>query len=366
MEHHSRMDETKTIAGSVTKARTFLARTGIDGEIAVADNGSTDGLQAMASPGQIRSTRKEKIRRHSELAAGTRVRWLDRAAFFHHEDLRYLKFLIPENVRVLELGCGTGHLLAALKPSFGVGVDFSEAMIDEARERYPGLSFRVGDIEDRDFIRSLPGPFDEIVMMDTLGSLDDCQAVFESLHCLCGRETRLVVVYFSHLWHPALKLAEAVHLRMPQLPQNVLSRGDVQAMASLAGFEPVKGENRLLSPVRVLGLGRLINRFIAPLPIIRNLCLRHYSVFRSPQCVDRVKSASVVVPARNEKGNIELAVKRIPRFTDDLEIIFVEGHSQDGTWDEIQRVAVAFPHYDIKAIRQPGRAKQTPSSPRSM
>jgi SAM-dependent methyltransferase len=306
---------------------------------------------------QIASTRKERIRQEADLSASARTNWLDRSAFFHQEDLRYLKFLIPENVRVLELGCGTGHLLAGLKPSFGVGVDFSEAIIEEARKRHSGLSFRVGDIEDRDFIRSLPGPFDAIVIVDTLGSLDDCQAVFESLHCLCSRETRLVVAYFSHLWHPALKLAEALHLRMPQLPQNVFSTEDVQAMVALAGFEAVKSEKRLLSPISVLGLGRLINRFIAPLPIIRSLCLRHYSVFRSPRCVERVKSASVVVPARNEKGNIELAVQRIPRFTGDIEIIFVEGHSQDGTWEEIQRAIAAFPHYDIKAIRQPGKGK---------
>ncbi len=70
-----------------------------------------------------------------------------------------------------------------------------------------------------------------------------------------------------------------------------------------------------------------------------------------------VKSATVVVPARNERGNIEAAVQRIPRFTEELEIIFVEGHSQDGTWDEIQRVVAAYPQYDIKAMRQPGKGK---------
>ena len=49
--------------------------------------------------------------------------------------------------------------------------------------------------------------------------------------------------------------------------------------------------------------------------------------------------------------------RRIPRFTPDLEIIFVEGHSKDGTWAEIQRVVAAYPQYDIKAIRQPGKGK---------
>jgi len=283
--------------------------------------------------------------------------WVHHAAFFHQEDLRYLKFLIPEGARVLELGCGTGDLLAALKPSHGVGVDFSEGMIREARKAHPYLTFFVGDIEDGPFIRELPGPFDVIVIVDTLGALDDCQGMFENLHVLCTRETRLIIGYFSHLWYPALKLAEAVGLKMPQPPQNVLSPADVRCLAALADFEAAQSEARLLLPVRLLGIGRLVNRFLAPLPVIRGLCLRHYTVCRSLRQRASDTSVTVVIPTRNERGNIEAAIKRIPRFTENIEIIFVEGHSKDGTWEEIQRVIAAYPQYDIKALRQPQRGK---------
>jgi hypothetical protein len=167
-----------------------------------------------------------------------------------------------------------------------------------------------------------------------------------------------VVGYFSHLWYPALKLSELIGLRMPQLAQNVLSPTDVRGLAELAEFELVKAEQRMLSPIRLLGLGRLLNRFAAPLPLVRSLCLRHYSVFRSlRRRAGDVRSATVVIPARNERGNIEATIRRLPRFTDKLEIIFVEGCSQDGTWDEITRVMRAYSDYDIKAIRQPGKGK---------
>jgi glycosyltransferase involved in cell wall biosynthesis len=109
--------------------------------------------------------------------------------------------------------------------------------------------------------------------------------------------------------------------------------------------------------VRLLGLGRLVNRFLVPFPLLRALCLRHYSVCRSLRRLDRVKSATVVIPARNERGNIEPAVQRIPPFTDDIEIVFVEGHSTDGTWEEIERVVAAYPNRNIKAMRQPGKGK---------
>jgi len=303
------------------------------------------------------SARKREMRRLADASAPERRKWLERGAFFHDEDLLYLKFLIPEGARVLELGCGAGDLLAALRPSFGVGVDFSAAMIDAARKAHPDLTFLVGDIEDPDFLRSLPGPFDVIIVVDTLGALDDCQATFASLHDLCTRETRLVIGYFSHLWYPALKLAEAVGLKMPQPPQNVLAPADVRALAALGDFDAVKNETRVLVPVRLFGVGRLINRFLAPLPPIRQLCLRHFTVCRSLRRLADVKSASIIVPARNERGNIEAAVKRVPRFTERLEIIFVEGHSKDGTWEEIERVAAAYPDREIKAMRQPGVGK---------
>jgi SAM-dependent methyltransferase len=304
------------------------------------------------------SQRKQQVRRMFDERARNLPLWRDKAAFFHTEDRRYLKFLVPPGSRVLELGCGTGNLLAALEPSVGVGVDFSEPMIAAARRAHAKLSFFVGDIEDADFMRSLPGPFDFILIGDTLGSLDDCQRVFENLHPLCTRETRLVIAYFSHLWHPALKLAEWMRLRMPLPPQNVLAPADIRALAGLAEFEAVKSEVRLLAPFRMFGLGRLVNRFVAPFPLVRQLCFRHYTVCRSLRHLDDgVRSATVVVPARNEKGNIEPAIRRLPRFTNDLEVIFVEGHSGDGTWEEILRVKAANPQWDIKGVQQKGKGK---------
>jgi SAM-dependent methyltransferase len=304
------------------------------------------------------SARKREIRTLADASAPDRQQWLKRGAFLHHEDLLYLKFLIPEGARVLELGCGTGDLLAALKPAFGVGVDLSAGMIAQAKKTHSDLSFFVGDIEDPAFIRSLSGPFDVIVVVDTLGALDDCQAMFENLHALCTRETRLVIGYFSHLWYPALKFAETVGLKMPQPPQNVLSPSDVSALVVLADFEVIKNERRVLLPLRLLGAGRFVNRFIASLPLIDRLCLRHFTVCRSVlRPPAEVRSATIVIPARNERGNIEAAVKRIPRFVESLEIIFVEGHSRDGTWTEIERVVEAYPDRDIKAVQQLGNGK---------
>ncbi|MBI3699915.1 MAG: glycosyltransferase [Afipia sp.] len=303
------------------------------------------------------SPRKAAILQHSEAYAADRERWRAKAQFFHREDERYLHFLIPPGARVLEIGCGTGDTLAALQPSYGLGIDFSPGMIEQARKLHPHLEFRVGDAEEAATFAGFDEPFDFILVMDTIGALEDIQRFFEQLHPLCARHTRLIVGYFSHLWQPILKTAEWMGQRMPTPPQNVLSPADVRALSALAGFDPVKSEQRVLMPVSLLGLGRLVNRFISVLPGFRQLALRHFVVSRSLRSSDNLKSATVVIPARNERGNIEPAVQRLPQFCDDIEIIFIEGHSKDGTYEEMERVKAAYPDKDIKLMRQPGKGK---------
>ena len=301
---------------------------------------------------------KTKTLAHSEIYAASRSEWRKRAAFFHGEDEAYLRFLIPTGARVLEIGCGTGDTLAALQPSRGVGIDFSPAMIDVARKRHPNLQFSVGDTEDQATIAAIGETFDYILVLDTIGSFDDCQKFLSQLHPICTRETRLVVGYFSHLWHPVLRFAELLRWRLPYPSQSVLAPADIAALARLADFDPVKSEQRVLMPVSMFGLGRAVNRFISVLPGFRIFALRHYTVCRSLLCADEVpRSVTVVIPARNERGNVELAVKRIPQFCEDIEIIFVEGHSSDGTFEEIERVKAAYGEKDIKAMRQPGKGK---------
>ena len=299
------------------------------------------------------SRRKQAIRELSDRLAPERDRWIARNTYFHNEDIRYMRFLIPEGLSVLDLGCGTGQLLAALKPARGVGIDFSSGMIDVARRNYPDLEFRVGDIEDPSVLAALDGPFDVIVLSDTIGSLDDCEGMIGNLHGLCSRDTRLVIAYYSYLWEPVLMLAEKLGLKMPQESQNYLSAEDIAEILALADFEAIRREWRQLVPVRLFGLGPLLNCYIGTLPLIRRACLRNIIVARSLDARGLgAPSTTVVIPCKNERGNIEPAVQRLPQFCDDLEILFVEGGSQDGTLEEIHRVIAAYPERDVKVIQQ--------------
>jgi hypothetical protein len=127
----------------------------------------------------------------------------------------------------------------------------------------------------------------------------------------------------------------------------------------LADFEMIRQEQRQLLPRRLFGLGHLVNRYIAPLPGIRQLCLRTYIVGRPVrQFTDRTLSASILIPCRNERGNIENAIRRMPKFGSSQEILFVEGNSSDGTFEECERVRDAYKDsWNIKVLKQDGKGK---------
>ena len=304
------------------------------------------------------SARKRMIRDLANHQAPERDRWVARNSFYYEQDLRYMRFLIPRRLRVLDLGCGNGRLLAALNPSHGVGVDFSPNMIAIAREKHPYLEFHEGDVENPKVIAGLNGPFDIVILSDTIGSLEDCQTTLAQIQGVCTPDTRLIIAYYSRMWEPILGVAKLLGLQMPQAEQNWLSTEDISNLLALSDFEVVKREWRQLLPRSFLGLGHLVNRYIAPMAVIRRACLRNYIVARSRARIRPAPtSATVIVPCRNERGNIEPAVQRIPRFCDDIEILFIEGHSQDGTLEEVQRVIRANPHLDIKVLVQDGKGK---------
>ena len=292
---------------------------------------------------ELSSQRKRDLLDHFEANSDELERWREFNTAYHEDDRKFMQFLIPPGKRVLELGCGAGDLLAALEPSYGVGIDFGARTIEKAKARYPNLHFVLGDVEDPVTMASVEGPFDYIVMADTIGMFEDIDGTLALVQQLCSPATRIIIAYYSHLWEPVLKLAEALRLRSKQPKINYIATADFLNLMDLADFEMISQEQRQLLPRRWLGLGPFINRFIAPLPGIRQLCLRTYLVGRPVRLFPHRKfSASILIPCRNERGNIENAIRRMPKFGSTQEILFVEGNSSDGTFEECERVRDAY------------------------
>jgi SAM-dependent methyltransferase len=276
-------------------------------------------------------------------------------------------FVIPEGVRVLELGCATGRLLAATRPSYGLGIDIDAEQIEAARQihaEHNNLEFRLGDIEEMDF--SEMKPFDYIIISDVLPLLRDVQRTLSRLHSVCAPHTRLIITYHSNLWRPVLALATLLRLRYPHVLYNWLSTNDVENLLGLAGFEAVTLSGRTLLPVRLPGLSWIMNRLLAKIPVFNWFCLTWIIVARpEPEQVrdgaqeTREPTVSIVVPTRNEKGNIEDAFTRTPKMGKWTELIFVDADSDDGTVEEINRYIEKYGGrwHRVLLLHQSGKGK---------
>lgn len=296
------------------------------------------------------STRIENIRRHFDTLSTDMNKWRRRNRYYHREQTNYFQYLVTENKRVLELGCGNGDLLNALKPSFGAGMDISPEMVKIAKNKYPHLTFEVGDAGQ--LMKMPEETYDYIILSDLVGYLDDIQACLEDLHRFCNRHTRIIISYHNFLWEPALRFAEFLRLKMPTPEHSWLTPDDMRNLLYLSDHQVVKTERRLLFPKYIPVISWLLNR-IGTLPVISKACLCHYMVARpmSKRAGNNI-TVSIVIPCRNEKGNIDQAVRRLPHFGAHQEVIFVDGHSTDGTLQEIKRVIVLYPDRDIKLLEQ--------------
>ena len=297
---------------------------------------------------------RDARRKHQEATAAHRGKWIRSNRYFYEHLERALQFVVEPGKRVLDVRCETGHLLAAVRPSYGVGVEISDAMVGCARLQHPDLHFVKSDPEALE----LNETFDYILFNHIFDTVDILRAL-ERVRRHCTPETRIVVINYNHFWEPILEFASKIGLRSQFVEPNWVSENDIRGFLKLAGFRPVRKYRSILFPKWIPGFSELMNRFVAKLPGLRGLCMMQVMVarpFAEPKCEQDV-TVSVVVPCRNELGNVSQAVERIPRMGKHTEILFCDDKSTDGTSEEVRRMIGLFPEKDIRLIEGPGICK---------
>lgn len=286
--------------------------------------------------------------------ATLRDSWRGWGGSYHRRLAEVYRFLVSPGQNVLEIGCGFGDLLAAVQPARGVGVDFSSGMIQRATERHPDLEFIHADAHDLSFLK---GPFDIIILSDFANDAWDVQRVLEQLRLLCTPRTRIILNVYSNLWQTMLTLAQRLKLAAPMLEQNWLTMTDLRSMLNLAGFETIRDWREILFPLPIPLLAPFCNRFLVRLPLFRSMALANFVIARLHPFPAQESGVSVIVPARNESGNIRSIFERTPRMGRKTELIFVEGHSKDDTYAAIQREMAEHPSIPSQLLRQSGIGK---------
>ena len=300
-----------------------------------------------------RSSYRQERQAHWNALARQGDDWRGAGGFYHRYLERIYRFLIPEGQRILEIGCGQGELLAALRPSVGVGVDFSAENLLRARVRHPNLHFIEADAHEE----LGEGIFDVIILSDVLNELWDVQALFCRMRARCGPRTRIIINSYNRVWGLPLALAERLNLRQPSLSQNWLSVNDIAGLLRLEGFEVIRTFSEMLCPLPIPFLAGFSNRYLGRLWPFKRLALTNFVLARLEGRPEAPPSVSVIVPARNESGNIPQIFARVPEMGRGTELVFVEGHSSDDTYSAIERTMAEHPERRCQLYRQSGVGK---------
>ena len=263
---------------------------------------------------------------------------------------------IPPDASVLDIGCGTGDLLAALPNKVRVGLAPAPEVAEEARRRHPELTIEAGGL------RGLPAErkFDAVICNRWCHSVNDIRALLVDMRERLSTGGRLYLIAYNVLWELPTRLAEIAGFKLPAPTSNWLSDSDFENLFQIAGLESVRFDDRLLLPAEVPGLGPLINRYLGKLPGCQRLSMYRIYALRKREVLPlpRKVRVSVIVPTRNEAGNVQAAIDRTPVLGAGTELIFVEGGSTDGTWEAIEKaLAVYRGPLELRAYRQQGKGK---------
>lgn len=270
----------------------------------------------------------------------------------------HISFFTDSESSVLEVGCGTGRLLGKLPCIDKTGIDSDPEKIRKAVKDFPECNFYVMSASQLSFKRK----FDIIILSNLIGQLQDVQSVLAELHKYSHSSTRIIITYYNFLWEPVLKFAEVIRLKKKIPDQNWLSRKDIRNLLALSGFETYRESTGTLMPVYIPLISRFCNAVLAKLPLFNNLGINNYSFskpFPDPGLsISPPPSVSVIVPARNESGNIKQLIARLPLMGESTELIFVEGGSQDDTWNTILGAVNDYSgKLKVAAARQDGAGK---------
>lgn len=291
-------------------------------------------------------------------------RWMARSRYYYDEQQRLLRLLVPPGRRVLDVGCGNGDHLADLRPSLGVGVDLSGGMLRLANRKHPDLELFHQPAEELSLpayeVQNGEGGFDYVTMVNVAGEFADVLAALKRLRPLVRADTRVILVFYNHLWEPLVGPAAALGLKLENPTQNWLAFEDFAGLLHLAGFEVIKTGARMPCPKYIPGVAEFANKVLGRLPLFQSLGFIHYVVARPELPLPHPRpsySTSVVVPCKNEEGNVAAIVDRIPEIGAGTEIVFVDDRSTDKTAARIRAEIDRHPNRRIKLVTGPGRGK---------
>ncbi len=215
----------------------------------------------------------ENVKGHFEKIAGEYDFHKKRAWYYYDWLKKICKKHIPlaNQKKILELGCGTGDVLAFLNPKYGLGIDISENMVAIARKKHrkKSLRFETGAGETL----KLKEKFDVILLPDVIEHLADHKKTFEQLHKICDNKTRVIITMINPLWEPVFMLWEILGWKMPEGPHTRVTFRKLKKIFRMTGFRVARRSFYVVLPLYFKYISNPVNYVFNRIPLVRRVGL---------------------------------------------------------------------------------------------
>ncbi|MCK5082007.1 MAG: glycosyltransferase, partial [Candidatus Omnitrophica bacterium] len=292
---------------------------------------------------------KESVEEHFDKIAPDYDDWKRKNSYYYSTIKAFISRIIPPGSNVLEVGCGTGDILASMAPARGVGIDISKKMVELASEKYPRYTFIHSPIENLE----LEEKFDYIVMVDVVDHVYDVMDVFKQVHKFCKPTTRIILTTINPWWDPILSVMEKLGAKMPEGPHNFIEKCNLKRMAEVEDFSVSYSGYHLLFPKKIPILSFLANSIGVRTWLINKFSSVQYMIMQTlPRNTTNLDlGCSVIIPCHNEEDNIQEAIKRVPHMGKGTEIVVVDDGSNDSTSQKVKEMMEFYPN--LKLVTYP-------------
>src|ERR1035437_8785057 len=157
-----------------------------------------------------------------------------RNRYFHRYLTKVVRHQVLPGARVLDIGCASGDMLAALNPASGGGISINGPAIADARKNYSSLTFHEMAAED---VGKLHETFDYVILSGVLPQLYDLHTALEAIRLVCHDRTRVIVTTFSRLWQPLIRSGEMLRWKARVPDESWIPPAEVQSILGQCDFD---------------------------------------------------------------------------------------------------------------------------------
>jgi len=193
--------------------------------------------------------------------------------------------------------------------------------------------------------------YDRILLTDVLENHDDVFTLLSIITDCLSDDGKLIISSINSKYSLIFKFFEYLKIKDSNKNNSYIHLKKIQNITNGLGLEYQKYYTKQLFPFKLFFIGGLINKVLEVLFFQFNLGIKTYMIFRPLNREGKKLSKSIIIPAKNEEGNLKELVSRIPKF-DNTEIIFSYGQSQDRTLEVMNEISNMYSNFLFKVVIQ--------------